>query len=126
MTFEVIWIYYCCASNNLIMQYTTWKTKHDELIALAPIRWNSIFFLWDASEGTKLEIFRIPTHLYLSNLCIAGGLKIGGHTAGRTVILSISWQIMKMPERKLMSSVRPLYQWPFLLTWFNFNPSMDE
>ena len=25
-----------------------------------------------------------------------------------------------------MSYIEILYQWPFLLTWFNFNPSMDK
>ena len=39
MTFEIIWIYYDRALNNLIMSFTIWKTKTRQ------IRCNSFHFL---------------------------------------------------------------------------------
>ena len=50
-------------------------------------------------------------------------------------MISIIIDIFLEPDTKLVKKLQPQviiidtclqYQWPLLLTWFNFNPSMDK
>ena len=63
---------------------------------------------------------------YIANIMGADALAPQGARASTTVILNMLNRTNLAPSSVRVRSKGDEPQWPLLLTWFNFNPSVDK